>query len=274
MRRSLAASIVFPAALVVLSGAAAVASGEKLLHAKLRMQFGTEFELLESDGILYAFQDGVGAKKKKFLMKQPVFFHDYFRDLLEHEGELNSGLRIVILDSKQIYNQGFNTKGLIGHYSPVSRIIYTHKASGAGTLYHELGHHYIHGVFGEEVPVWFNEGLASYFERRVGGAFGCPNWRLVILRKAIKKGKVLPLESILDGKRQEDRFFLAQVRHLFVYLDQLGVLQEFLLGMKERGDFDAEPLLEDLTGMGLEELDADFLVKAKGWHKDVCVGAP
>ena len=60
---------------------------------------------------------------------------------------------------------------------------------GAGTLSHELVHPYMEANF-PNVPSWFNEGLASLYERpseKKGHIVGLPNWRLPNLKKQIKR---------------------------------------------------------------------------------------
>lgn len=39
-----------------------------------------------------------------------------------------------------------------------------------GTLIHELGHHYVHGLARGNYPTWFSEGVAQLLEERLGGS--------------------------------------------------------------------------------------------------------
>jgi len=262
-----------PAYLTSGNGTRAQSTEDRIFVAKIRIQFGLQFEMEEKGGILFAFQNGISEKKKKYLGKLPVKFSDTFKKLVGTKADLNKELKIVIFDSKSTYNNKFSVSGLFGHYHSSGKTIYTYKNSGAGTLYHELAHHYIRVVYGENIPLWFDEGLASYFEKTVGGGFGYTNWRLPILKKGLKKGKYIELGNVLDGTQSDDRFFLAEVRHFFVFLDHLGVMEEFLVRIKKRKDFSCKDLVEELTGMSVAELDAVFRGKIHEWEKNEYVGS-
>lgn len=268
-----AAAFFLSASLLVLGAPLADDTGDRIFVAKIKMQFGLKFELERLDGVLFAFQNGLGEKGKKYMAGLPEKFSDVFKDLVGTKKDLNKDLRIVIFDKKSTYNNKFSVSGLFGHYHAAGKTIYTYRSSGAGTIYHELTHHYNRKVYGESIPLWFDEGFAGYFEKTVGGGFGYTNWRLPILKKGLKKGRYIELGKMLEGVESDDKFFLAQARHFFVYLDHLGVLEDFVRGVKKANDFSCKDLVEELTGRTMTELDADFRSKIKQWDKNVCVGS-
>ena len=78
---------------------------------------------------------------------------------------------------------------------------------------------------------------------------------------------------MLEGSERDDKFFLAQARHFFVYLDHLGVLEDFVRKVRKTKDFSCKDLVDELTGMTMAELDADFKSKIKQWNKNEYVGS-
>lgn len=268
----MAGTVPFLLVLLVPAGYGSAGGDARIFEAKLKMQFSQTFELQEEGEVTFAFQQGIKAKRRKQLSALPERFGGDYGDLVGTGKNLNDGLRIVVFDTKSAYNGAFSTSGLFGHYHVAGRTIFTYQSSGNGTLFHELAHHYNRRVYGKTVPLWFDEGLASYFEKPVKGKFGCTNWRLPYLKKALKNGAAMELHRILDGETSDKSSFLAQIRHFFVYLDYLGVLESFLGGVRESGSFDVRDRLEELTGMTLEEMDLDFGTRAMSWQKNACVG--
>jgi hypothetical protein len=268
----MAAAALALAALLVPAGSGSAGSDTRIFEAKLKMQFSQTFELQKDGDVTFAFQKGIKAKARNHLSGLPGWFVERYGDMVGTDEGLNEGLRIVVFDTRAAYNGAFSTSGLFGHYHVAGKTIFTYQSSGSGTIYHELAHHYNRTVFGKTVLLWFDEGLASYFEKPVKGKFGCTNWRLPYLKKAIKKGGLMKLERVLDGETSDTSSFLAQIRHFFVYLDYLGVLEDFLAGVRESKSLDVKERLEALTGMSLDQLDGDFRARALSWEKNACVG--
>jgi hypothetical protein len=112
-------------------------------------------------------------------------------------------------------------------------------STGTGTLVHELTHALIKPDF-PEVPSWFNEGLASLYEQCTmsgGGIRGLTNWRLPALQRAVKDGKLRPLEQMITDPRfyREDLVGLnyAQARYLMLYLQEKGLLRKYYVGFRD-----------------------------------------
>jgi hypothetical protein len=120
-----------------------------------------------------------------------------------------------------------------GYYSARHRALIMNIGPGAGTLVHELVHPYVEANF-PEAPAWFNEGLASLYERPTevdGHIRGLPNWRLPLLQKEIRAGRGRTLVSLLETTTAEfygatDETY-ARARYLCYYLQERGLLLDF-----------------------------------------------
>jgi hypothetical protein len=132
--------------------------------------------------------------------------------------------------AKKFFNDTPDTP--YGYYSPDASALIMN-VSGLGTLSHELVHPYMEANF-PDVPSWFNEGLASLYERpseRKGHIIGLPNWRLPNLKKEIRDKTLPSLSKMMSTSRDEfyeaDYDAYAAARYLVYYLQEQGKLQEF-----------------------------------------------
>jgi hypothetical protein len=119
-----------------------------------------------------------------------------------------------------------------GFYSPEHKALFMNIGTGGGTLVHEVVHPFIRKSF-PGCPAWFNEGLASLYERveeRDGHLRGLPNWRLAGLKRAIRAGK-LPTFATLTS-HTERQFYdsvtgYAHARYLCLFLQERGLLRRY-----------------------------------------------
>jgi hypothetical protein len=120
-----------------------------------------------------------------------------------------------------------------GYYSSEHDAMVMNIGPGAGTLVHEVVHPYMEANF-PNVPAWFNEGLASLYERPTenkGHIWGLPNWRLPNLKKQIADKTLPDLGKLLGTTR--DQFYEAKfdayayARYLLLYLQEQGKLTAF-----------------------------------------------
>jgi Protein of unknown function (DUF1570) len=161
--------------------------------------------------------------------------------------------------AKKFFNDDPETP--YGYYSPDAGALIMN-ASGLGTLSHELVHPYMEANF-PDVPSWFNEGLASLYERpsaRKGRIVGLPNWRLPNLKREIK-AKTLPTLATMLGTTR-DQFYEAQydayayARYLVYYLQEQGKLQEFYTKfLEDKKDLTGTSALEAVLGEKLETFE-------------------
>jgi hypothetical protein len=122
----------------------------------------------------------------------------------------------------------------LGFYNKKDNLIAaTGGAFGYGTLLHELIHAFVNSDF-PEAPLWFNEGLATLYERTQwqGNTLkSLPNWRFDRLRAS----DFSSLEQLV-GNINAKRYNLAEIRMLLLYFDQLGKTGELYNFIKTNKD--------------------------------------
>jgi len=164
----------------------------------------------------------IGLLEKDFFSKRPDKLIEVW--LFKNEKTFRAG-------AKKYFGDDPDTP--YGYYSPDRDALVMNIGPGAGTLSHELVHPYLEANF-PNVPSWFNEGLASLYERPVekkGHIVGLPNWRLPNLKREIK-AKTLPSMDVLlkttrDGFYEAGFDSYAYARYLLLYLQEQGKLHEF-----------------------------------------------
>ncbi|HEX2690626.1 MAG TPA: hypothetical protein VHN14_28615 [Kofleriaceae bacterium] len=155
-----------------------------------------------------------------------------------------------------------------GYYSSEHDAMVMNIGPGAGTLVHEVVHPYMEANF-PDVPAWFNEGLASLYERpseKKGHIVGLPNWRLPNLKKQIRDKTLPELTRMLETTRNEfyDAPFdaYAYARYLLLYLQEQGKLTEFYQAfVADKKDPTGKTALEAVLG---EKLPA-FEPRWRAW---------
>lgn len=121
-----------------------------------------------------------------------------------------------------------------GYYSPSQNALIMNIATGGGTLVHEIVHPFMAANF-PKCPPWFNEGLGSLYEQsheRNGRIVGLTNWRLPVLKQAIRNKTTIPFKDLcaLDDEafyRQDSNAHYPQSRYLCYYLQERGLLIRF-----------------------------------------------
>ena len=150
-----------------------------------------------------------------------------------------------------------------GYYSPEANAMIMN-ANGLGTLSHELVHPYMEANF-PDCPAWFNEGLASLYERpseKKGHIVGLPNWRLPELKKEIRAGTLPKLEAMLRTTR--DEFYeapydaYAYARYLMEYLQDQDKLRDFYTKFLADKDKTGQAALETVLGEDLATFEPKF----------------
>ena len=126
--------------------------------------------------------------------------------------EPDSPITILLFQDAKSYRDfsrrllGHRNVSLYGYYRPSTRMVVINMGAGAGTIVHEMTHALIDFDF-PDVPLWFNEGLASLHEEcRLVNRDGQPaieglmNWRYRSLVEAIQSDS-LPLATRSDRSR-------------------------------------------------------------------------
>ena len=150
-----------------------------------------------------------------------------------------------------------------GYYSSDASALIMN-VNGLGTLSHELVHPYMEANFGEPAS-WFNEGLASLFERpseRKGHIIGLPNWRLPGLKHAIAKKTLPSLATMMVTT--DDEFYgadwdaYAQARYLIYYLQEHGKLHAFYDAFRVSPDLTGQQALAAIVGEDLATFEPEW----------------
>lgn len=149
-----------------------------------------------------------------------------------------------------------------GYYSSEHDAMVMNIGPGAGTLTHEVVHPFMEANF-PNVPAWFNEGMASLYERpseRRGHIVGLPNWRLPNLKKEIRAA-TLPALPVLLGTTTEQFYgaeydAYAYARYLMLYLQEQGKLRAFYTRfVSDTKDPTGQAALEEILGEKLETFE-------------------
>lgn len=149
-----------------------------------------------------------------------------------------------------------------GYYSPSADALIMNIGPGAGTLSHELVHPYFEANF-PDGPAWFNEGLASLYERpveRKGRIWGLPNWRLPNLKRELRADTLPSIATLLattrEGFYEASYDSYAFARYLVLYLQERGVLRQFYQGfVADTADRTGVAALEAVLGEKLETFE-------------------
>ena len=198
--------------------------------------------------------DKVVMMEKDFFAKRPTKLLEVW--LFHDEKSFRAG-------AKKFFNDEPDTP--YGYYSSTSNALVMN-ANGLGTLSHELVHPYMEANFEGEPAAWFNEGLASLFERpseRKGHLVGLPNWRLPNLKKEIRARSLPPLTTLIGTTR--DEFYgaswdaYAQARYLIYYLQEHAELRAFYdAALADKHDKTHRAALESVLGESLEKFDPEW----------------
>ncbi|MBN2341183.1 MAG: C39 family peptidase [Deltaproteobacteria bacterium] len=158
-----------------------------------------------------------------------------------------------------------------GFYSPAHHSLILDISTGGGTLVHEMVHPFVAANF-KDCPVWFNEALASLFERPTkmnGHLFGMLNWRLSALQSAIEKQSTLPLADLFQ--LPEEQFYddpsgipYAQAKYIAFYLQQQGLLVDFYHAFYENRKHDPTGMNTLISLLGIKDVN-DFQTNWQSW---------
>ncbi len=157
-----------------------------------------------------------------------------------------------------------------GYYKPSVRTLIMNIGTGNGTLLHELTHALMDFEM-PDVPVWFNEGLASLHEQcrfdsdeRGPRIEGLVNWRLEGLQTVIRQGRLRSLAALMED--QDFRGPLvgtnyAQARYFCMYMQRQGVLESFFQDFRDHRAEDPDGVATAARAFGgrsWAEIDRDF----------------
>lgn len=211
-------------------------------------------------------------------------FRETFRQLFT-QSKLSSSIptNVVVFKSKSAYKpflprraDGKADTGIAGYFQPGDDVNYItistegEDADTYGTIFHEYVHFIVNTNFGKsEVPTWFNEGLAEYYqtfaiEEDQKAKLGLPqSGHLQLLQQT----KLIPLETLFkisnyalhqNGNHSRSIFY-AEAWALIHYLVQTGKsagLDKFLtLSLK---DVPSERAFQDAFQMSYQQMEKEL----------------
>jgi len=154
-----------------------------------------------------------------------------------------------------------------GYYSAAHHALVMNIATGRGTLVHEIVHPFMRANF-PNCPPWFDEGLASLYEKcreKDGHIQGLTNWRLEGLIKSIREGKTISFEKLTGMNAQEFygnstsanySEYYGQARYLCYYLQEKGLLVKFYHQFVANSSADPSGFSTLKSVLGEQEMDA------------------
>ena len=165
---------------------------------------------------------------------QPVE-HALYQSLFRQRTE--KPITILIFSSDNVYQRyadtldGRNTANYYGYFERDQRRVVMNRQTGDGTLIHELTHAFIQADF-PQLPVWFDEGLATLYEESDfaegrAGLTGLPNWRLKTLQEGKRNGNLQTLEKLIASNGLRSRYQsldYAHARYFCLYLQEQRLL--------------------------------------------------
>ena len=121
---------------------------------------------------------------------------------------------------------GFTTRG-------TSVLYYIGRSDTLAIAAHEGWHQYSQRTLGNQIPLWLEEGIATYMEGYISYPDGVPKYRpwsnlerYHTLRRAVRAARMIPLSELL---RRSPQSFLADGKtRLLVYYAQVWALVHFL----------------------------------------------
>lgn len=152
-------------------------------------------------------------------------------------------LKVKFLDSRNTYHQEGGRPGAAGHFSPGDEYLVIQQFPFFELfpiVYHEALHQYLHFYVGRgvEIPIWFNEGLASYYEEiQVNRATKKVDYKLISNRKLrITKDKILtrsaiPLATLFEAKYDDFHDKEDGGKEGLCYDQSFAVIYFFMQGM-------------------------------------------
>ena len=168
---------------------------------------------------------------------------------------------VRFMDSLNTYEQVGGNPRMAGFYNPGSGYLVIKQMPFydlVPTVYHEAFHQYLHAYVGDvQIPIWFNEGMAVYFEgmqRDEKSKTNALNPRLIkrgkirMVKDAINTRTQIPLETLLKVTHEEfhdkenEALYYSQSFAVMFYFMQLSrgkAALNYMKELKKTGDSEA-----------------------------------
>ncbi|MCH8006741.1 MAG: hypothetical protein IH888_11010 [Planctomycetes bacterium] len=150
----------------------------------------------------------------------------------------------------------FLTLGRGGYTTRATSVLYyIGRSDTLSIAAHEGWHQYTQRTFKYPLPVWLEEGLATYMEGYVSDPYGLPKFRswanlerYHTLRDAVGHGRLIPLGELF--LRRPESFLSSGKNRLLIYYGQVWALTHFLMeGEQGRYRGDLQQLLLEAAGV-------------------------
>ena len=170
-------------------------------------------------------------------------------------------MHVRFMDSLNTYEQVGGNPRMAGFYNPGSGYLVIKQMPFydlVPTVYHEAFHQYLHAYVGDvQIPIWFNEGMAVYFEgmqRDEKSKTNALNPRLIkrgkirMVKDAINTRTQIPLETLLKVTHEEfhdkenEALYYSQSFAVMFYFMQLSrgkAALNYMKELKKTGDSEA-----------------------------------
>jgi len=151
--------------------------------------------------------------------------------LFETRGQWEAKTRLLLPEQASIFlalgRGGVTTRG-------TSLLYFIGRADTLAIAAHEGWHQYSQRTFRSPLPMWMEEGIATWMEGYVTYPDGVPKFRpwanrqrYHTLREAADAGRLIPLDELL--RRTPQSFLEGGESHLLVYYAQVWALTHFLI---------------------------------------------
>jgi len=177
---------------------------------------------------------GIGSELERALEQYILVF--------KHKPEQK--LKAKFLDSLNTYEQEGGNVGAAAHFDPGSEYLVLQQLPFyqlVPTAYHEAFHQYLHFYVGKStpIPLWFNEGMASYFEQmqETRGAKKkldhklIDNRQLRMIQQKIITRTAIPLAQLLAAGHEEFHPADDKQKEGLHYTQSFSVIYFFMQGM-------------------------------------------
>jgi hypothetical protein len=183
---------------------------------RIQAEYGADFALVRTDHF-NVISDTSPRYRRTVAGLLELFYREVHPRFFEKE---MPPIRLYLINGGEEFEEFVSERGyeehrlVYGFYTGgEERAIYARRyfsdgrASGVGTLFHELNHAFVDAELGQPVASWFNEGFSSLFERGriIEGrwVYGNPNpWRDYEFRAHLEAGRVPTLEDFFQLDEQ------------------------------------------------------------------------
>jgi hypothetical protein len=205
--------------------------------------------------------------KQSVLKPQKAMNYSFFKK------QPTAVITILLFSGQKSYRKwafklfGSKDVSYFGYYTSHNRTLIMDIETGTGTLIHELTHALMDFDF-EESPRWISEGIASLHEGCIveeKEIKGVVNWRLPVLRKAIKNKNLRSLKDLVtirDFYGEELGKNYAQARYFMMFAQSKGLLKDLYGNYRDNflinrsGDVEA---IEKTFGKTITVVEKQFL---------------